>query len=61
MIPVSSQKFFNYYSYDDGSAEIGYGVSGNTDLKIAYKFDVLKPDTLRGFTDLLQPGWIECT
>ncbi|MFN8142835.1 MAG: T9SS type A sorting domain-containing protein [Bacteroidia bacterium] len=50
-----TQKFFNYYSYDDGSAEIGYGVSGNTDLKIAYKFDVKKPDTLRGIQIYFNP------
>lgn len=49
------QKFYNYYSYDDGSAEIGYGLSGNTDLKLAYKFDVKKQDTLRGLQIYFNP------
>lgn len=40
------QKFSNYYSFDDGSAELAYGVSG-VGAQLAYKFEVLKPDTLR--------------
>lgn len=40
------QKFSNYYSFDDGSAELAYGVSG-AGAQLAYKFEVLKPDTLR--------------
>lgn len=41
-----SQHFYDYYSYDDGSAELAYGVSG-IGAQLAYKFDVLKSDTLR--------------
>jgi hypothetical protein len=40
------QNFSNYYSYDDGSAELGYGIVG-TGAQLAYKFDLLKGDTLR--------------
>ena len=40
------QNFYDYYSYDDGSAELAYGVSG-IGAQLAYKFDVLKADTLR--------------
>lgn len=40
------QNFDNYYAYDDGSAELGYGVNG-VGASIAYKFEILKGDTLR--------------
>lgn len=44
------QKFYNYYAYDDGTAEKGYGISGvNTAYSsLAYRFTPLMPDTLRG-------------
>ncbi len=44
------QKFYNYYAYDDGTAEKGYGISGvNTAYSsLAYRFAPLIPDTLRG-------------
>lgn len=40
-----TQKFHNYYSYDDGTVESGYGlnVAGG---QIAYKFTLNNPDTL---------------
>ena len=44
---VLKQEFYNYYSYDDGSAENGYGVSG-TNPKVAYKFNIQQADTLGG-------------
>lgn len=43
-----TQDFFNYYAYDDGSAESGYGIIG--DAKTAYvamKFYAYEPDTLQ--------------
>ena len=40
------QNFYDYYSFDDGSAELAYGVSG-IGAQLAYKFEVLKADTLR--------------
>jgi hypothetical protein len=40
------QDFHNYYAYDDGSAELGYGVNG-IGAQLALKFDILQPDTLR--------------
>ena len=42
------QNFHNYYAYDDGSAELGYGVNG-VGASIAYKFEIFKGDTLRAF------------
>ena len=44
------QKFYNYYAYDDGSAEAGYGVSSsnpNARLQVALRFSLNVPDTLR--------------
>jgi len=44
------QKFYNYYSYDDGSSEYGYGISdeGANNARIAVRFNTFKEDTLRG-------------
>lgn len=41
------QYFDNYYAYDDGSAELGYDVSG-FQSKLAYKFTPIMSDTLKG-------------
>ena len=49
------QIFHNYYAYDDGSAEVGYGLTGNTDVKLAYRFDVKMADTLRGVQIYFNP------
>ncbi len=40
------QRFYNYYAYDDGSPENGYGLSvpGSS---LAYRFELNIPDTLR--------------
>jgi len=44
------QKFYNYYSYDDGSAERGYDLAGNgtENGMVAVRFNSYKKDTLRG-------------
>jgi hypothetical protein len=41
--------FANYYAYDDGTAETGYGLRRGKG-KIAYKFRVNKPDSLRAIS-----------
>lgn len=41
------QEFYNYYSLDDGSAEVGYDLVNAPNGKVAMKFEILKPDTLR--------------
>ncbi len=41
-----SQNFYNYFSYDDGTAENGFGLSP-AGSKLAYKFVLNTPDTLR--------------
>jgi hypothetical protein len=40
------QLFANYYAYDDGTAEAGYGIS-NGSGKVALGFETNTPDTLR--------------
>lgn len=40
------QVFSNYYAYDDGSAEAAYGPYG-AGARLAYKFELAQPDTLR--------------
>ncbi len=50
-----NQRFYNYYSYDDGSAEVSYGLAGNADVSMAYKFDVKITDTLRGVQIYFNP------
>lgn len=42
-----TQEMFNYYSYDDGTAENGYGISAALG-RIAYRFNSLMTDTLVG-------------
>lgn len=47
---VFEQLFYNYYAYDDGTAEGGYTLlssSGNPDASLAVQFTLAQPDTLR--------------
>ena len=43
------QKFYNYYAYDDGTAENGYGIigEGTGRANVAMQFNTYKEDTLR--------------
>jgi hypothetical protein len=43
------QKFYNYYAYDDGTAENGYGISGtgSENARVAFRFRTYTPDTLQ--------------
>lgn len=41
------QKFFNYYAYDDGTAEVAYGLEG-AESQLAMAYNVLKADVLQG-------------
>ena len=54
-----TQHFHNYYSYDDGSAEVAYGITGNTDISMAYKFDVKMQDTLVGMQIYFNPVGVD--
>lgn len=40
------QRFYNYYAYDDGTAEAGYGLS-LAGSQLAYQFRLNDPDTLQ--------------
>jgi hypothetical protein len=46
-----NQVFYNTLAYDDGSAELAYGLQnlGTPTLKFAYDFTLNQPDTLIGF------------
>ena len=53
-----TQVFHNYYAYDDGTAENGYGleVQSPTGLSMAaYRFNMIKQDTLRGVRFYFNP------
>lgn len=43
------QIFKDYYAYDDGTAENGYGIDGSntSNARVAYQFFCFKPDSLR--------------
>jgi hypothetical protein len=46
------QKFYNYYSYDDGTAETGYGLTGtgSSSGKVAVRFTAFDTDSLRALS-----------
>jgi hypothetical protein len=50
-----TQHFYNYYSYDDGSSEWAYALSGNQDVWAAYQFNIKVQDTLRGVQIYFNP------
>jgi len=43
------QKFYNYYAYDDGTAENGYGFTGegSQNTMVALRYNTYTPDTLQ--------------
>jgi hypothetical protein len=46
----SIQRFFNYYAYDDGTGELGYGLEGvgtSKGAQLAVQFSTHVPDSLR--------------
>ena len=51
---LSYQVFHDYYAYDDGSAELGYGVQG-IGSKLAHEFDIKKSDTLTAIQIYFNP------
>jgi len=46
---IRNQVFHDYYAYDDGTAEFGYGISGEgtSNAALAYQFKTYREDTLR--------------
>ena len=51
---VSYQVFGSYYAYDDGSAEVGYGIQG-LGSKLAHEFNIRKEDTLTALQIYFSP------
>jgi len=49
-----SQKFYDYYAYDDGTAEVGYFQS-EPSASVAYKFSLNKADTIRAISIFFDP------
>lgn len=45
---IYHQGFYNYFAYDDGTPEMGWGVDGYEGAKVAYKFTLNVSDTLWG-------------
>lgn len=53
-----TQVFHNYYAYDDGTAENGYGLEIQAPIGVsmaAYRFNMIKGDTLRGVRFYFNP------
>lgn len=42
-----TQEFRNFYAYDDGTAETGYGIL-NSNAQLAYQFEAYEADTITG-------------
>ena len=53
------QVFRDYFAYDDGSAEAGYGLSGNgmDRAAVAIRFHAYKPDTLQAIRIYFNESW----
>jgi hypothetical protein len=52
---VFKQKFNNYFSYDDGSAELAWGLQGTYGAETAVQFQLFQPDTLRAIDLFFNP------
>jgi hypothetical protein len=50
-----TQRFDNYYAYDDGSAEAAYGIEGEGSL-MAYRFEAYEAGRLTGILMQFQPS-----
>ncbi|MDF2438529.1 MAG: hypothetical protein K0Q95_2905 [Bacteroidota bacterium] len=55
------QIFDNYYAYDDGSAEISFGLAGFLHAQIAEKFTLRVSDTLRCIDIYFNPQWTDAS
>ena len=49
----------NWYAYDDGLPEAGYGLREAPMGRVAYKFDILEPDTLKAIDMYFNPTLYE--
>ena len=55
------QIFKNYFAFDDGSSEGGYGINGlgSRNAMVAYKFESFMPDTLRAVNICFNDSYLE--
>ena len=55
------QVFKNYFAFDDGSSEGGYGINGlgSRNAMVAYKFDSFMADTLRAVNICFNDSYLE--
>jgi hypothetical protein len=55
------QVFKNYFAYDDGSSEGGYGINGlgSRNAMLAYRFKLYKPDTLRAIQICFNDSYLD--
>lgn len=52
---IFKQEFYNYYAYDDGTAENAYGLLDVPNGMMAYAFNLLIPDVWRGMQIYFNP------
>ncbi|MCW3070120.1 MAG: hypothetical protein JWO44_10 [Bacteroidetes bacterium] len=58
---VHKQVFTNYYAYDDGTAEVSFGLQGSLHAQIAEKFKLNVGDTLRSIDIFFNPQWVNAS
>ena len=55
-VRVEKQEFYNYYAYDDGTAESAYGLGELENVgRVAVKYNIKKTDVLRSIQLYLNP------
>lgn len=55
-VRVEKQEFYNYYAYDDGTAEAAYGLGELENIgMVAVKYNIKKEDTLQAIQIYLNP------
>ena len=53
---ATRQEFFNYYAYDDGTAEVAYGLGNlENEGKVGVRYDIKKADSLQAIQIYLNP------
>lgn len=56
------QEFYNYYAYDDGTAEVAYGLGNLENVgRVAMKYNIKQPDVLRAIQLYLNPVEFDLT
>jgi hypothetical protein len=55
------QRFGNYYAFDDGTSEAGYGINGlgSRNAMVAYRYNLLAPDTIRAVSICFNESYMD--